>query len=83
MSNLLNSLTAKQLHRAASIRERIEALEKQLNGILNGSSASARTALQESGPATVGKKRTMSAAAKARIAEAQRRRWAKVKAAKK
>jgi hypothetical protein len=83
-TNLLASLSAKQLHQAASIRERIDALEQQLASILNVGSAPARAAATpKAEPAAAGKKRVMSAAAKERIAEAQRKRWAKIKAAAK
>jgi hypothetical protein len=70
--NLLN-LSVNQLRRAAAIKERIEALNKELRGILDGADNSG----------SVGKKtRTMSAAVKRKIAAAQRARWAKVKASK-
>ncbi len=66
-------LSVKQLKRAAAIKARIEALNKELQRILGGSDNSG----------VVGKaKRTMSAAAKRKIAAAQRARWAKIKASK-
>jgi len=74
MSNLL-SLTSAQLFKAANIKDRIEALTKELNGLL-GSSAPVVKAAK---PA---KKRGMGAAGKARIVAAQKARWAKVNAAK-
>lgn len=67
--NSMNSLSADQLRRAAAIKEQIDALESELAAILGGS-APARGA---------GGKRTMSASARARIAAAQRARWAKQK----
>jgi hypothetical protein len=70
--NLLE-LSVKQLKRAAAIKQRIEALNKELRGILGGSADS------ESVPK---KKGTMSAAVKRKIAAAQRARWAKVRASK-
>jgi hypothetical protein len=73
MSNLL-SLTSAQLIRAAGIKDKIEALNKELNGIL-GSSVTAKTTAPKA-------KRKMSAAAKAKIAAAQKARWAKVKTVK-
>jgi hypothetical protein len=74
MSNYSN-LTAQQLRKAADLKEKIVGLQQQLEAILGGS-----------GPADVTvekpKRRKMSAAARAKIAAAQRARWAKVKAKK-
>lgn len=72
----INQLTPAQLRKAASIKEKIASLEKQLAAIV-GTSAPAASAK----PAR--KKGGMSAAGRARIAAAQKLRWAKVKAAKK
>ena len=72
MSNLL-SLTINQLRRAAKLKQQIEALNKKLASIL-GAPAST--------PAKALKKRGMSAAGRARVAAAQKARWAKVKRAK-
>ena len=76
----LEFISSANLRRAAEIKDKIEELESELSKILghfvgNGSPAKVRT--QKSG------KRRMSAAAKAKIAAAQRARWAKWKAAKK
>jgi hypothetical protein len=71
----INNLSVQQLRQAASLKERIEALEKELSQLL-GSPA---------GPVTVKapkKKGGMSAAGKAKIAAAQKARWAKIKSAK-
>jgi len=68
-----NTLTSSQLMRAAKIKDQIDALNKQLNSILGGSVAA---------PIAKAPKGGMSAAGKARIAAAQRRRWAKIHAAK-
>jgi hypothetical protein len=69
MSTFAN-LTIRQLREALAIREKIEGLEKELNEIWGGGN-----------PAPVvsapGGRRTMSAAARARIGAAQRARWAK------
>jgi len=65
--NAINSLSAQQLRRAASIKEQIDTLENELGNILGGTSG------------TGSGKRTMSASARARIAAAQKARWAKVK----
>ena len=71
MTDLL-SLTTKQLRRAADLKEKIEALNKELVSILGA-------------PAPVSakrpKKRGMSAAGRAAVAAAQRARWAKIKKA--
>ena len=69
--NLLD-LTPVQLKRAASIKERIAALSQELYRLLGASS---------NGP--MGKNhRATSAAAKGKIAAAQKARWAKVRNAK-
>lgn len=83
-TNLLSSLSAKQFRQAASIREQIDTLEKRLANLLGGSSVATRTAAAPIATGAPGlKKRTMSPAARARIAAAQRKRWAKIKAANK
>jgi hypothetical protein len=69
--NLLD-LTVNQLKRAAAIKEHIEALNKELGGILG--------ATAKSGAASK-KKRSMSAAAKRKIAAAQRARWSNLRRA--
>lgn len=66
---LMSSLSAEQLRRAAAIKDQIDALEGELGKILGGAAGS------ESGTG----KRVMSASARARIAAAQKARWAKVK----
>lgn len=72
MSDLL-SLTAKQLRRAADLKEEIEALNQELS-LIRGTTASASSKRP--------KKRGMSAAGRAAVAAAQKTRWAKLKAAK-
>jgi hypothetical protein len=69
--NLID-LTPQQLKRAASIKEQIDRLNKQLRGIL-GAPATSR--------ATPTKNRTMSAAVKKKIAATQKARWAKLRRA--
>ena len=76
MSNLL-TLSSAQLKRAAGIKDRIAALEKQLDALLGASSPAPKAAK----PAK--RKNKISAAGIARIKAAQKARWAKVKAAKK
>jgi hypothetical protein len=66
-------LTANQLKRAAAIKEHIEALNKELRGILSVSSDSG---------AALTKKSTMSASVKRKIAATQKARWAKIRQAK-
>ena len=73
MSNLL-TLTSAQLIKAANIKDKIEALTKELNGLL-GSPAPAVKAAK---PA----KRGMSAAGRAAVSAAAKLRWAKINAAK-
>ncbi len=65
MNTPLAHLSVQELRRAAALRERIERLEKELTQILGGRAAA---------PA---KRRKMSAAGRARIAAAARKRWAK------
>jgi len=65
-------LTVNQLKRAAAIKEHIEALNKELRGIL-GAQGNTRSAPEKS--------RTMSAAVKRKIAAAQRARWASLRRA--
>lgn len=71
MSTTLLSLSATQLKRALAIREKIEALERELEEVAGAS------------PVTNGnggqRKWTMSASARAKIAAAQKARWAKQK----
>jgi hypothetical protein len=73
MSIQLSSLTAVQLRRAAGLKEKIDALNKELASIL-GAPASV--------PDKAPKKRKMSRTGRAKIAAAQKARWAKVKTVK-
>jgi hypothetical protein len=74
MSNLFD-LSSAQLIRAAAIKEKISALEKELVSILGSPAPAAKPV------AAPKKKRTMSAAGLARIKAAQKARWAKIKSA--
>jgi hypothetical protein len=65
-------LTVTQLKRAAAIKEQLEALNKELRNIL-GAPVNTRAAQR--------KQRTMSAAAKKKIAAAQRARWVNLRRA--
>jgi hypothetical protein len=69
----LHDLTVNQLKRAAAIKERIEALNKELRGILGAPAKSG---------AAPKKKRTMSASVKRKIAAAQKSRWANLRRVK-
>ena len=71
--NIAN-LSAKQLHQAARIREKIDSLQKDLARILGPETPAAVNVPK--------KKRHMSAAARKRISDAQKARWAKFKARK-
>jgi hypothetical protein len=70
MVTTLSNISVRQLKRAVTVRERIEKLEQQLQAILGESSASV---------AGSDGRRTMSASARAKIAAAQKARWAKQK----
>jgi len=72
------SISASQLRRAADIQDKIESLQSDLNKLLGNGSASATVST-----ASKGTRRKMSASARAKIAAAQRARWAKVRAGKK
>jgi hypothetical protein len=77
----ITSLTARQLRRAADIKERIEALEKELSQLLGGlASAPAQAPAAAAAPARR-KLSKISAAGIARIRAAQRLRWAAVRKA--
>jgi hypothetical protein len=76
MSASIASLSAKQLRRAADIKDKIQSLEKELEQILGLS-------IEPAAPAAPKKRRKMSAAGRARISAAAKARWAKVKSAKK
>ena len=69
----LQNLTVAQLRQVISIKEKIEALEAELAAVTGGEVAA---------PAGPRARRGMSAVGRARIAAAQRARWAKVKAGK-
>jgi hypothetical protein len=71
MNDLL-SLTTKQLRHAADLKEKIAALTKELSSIF-GTPDSVTTKARK-------KRKRMSAAARAKISAAAKKRWAKVKA---
>ena len=65
----ISDLTPQQLRRAAAIKEQLDSFTKELRRLLDGAATDGGT----------GKKRVMSAAARMKIAAAQRARWTKVK----
>jgi len=72
------SLTSDQLIRAAKLKEKISAFEQKINHILAGGGGNGVPS-----PLMRQRRRGMSAAGRARIAAAQRARWAKVNASRK
>jgi hypothetical protein len=64
----LGNLSIDQLKRAIHVREQMDSLQEELDGILGGEIPVPRAG-----------KRKMSAAARAKIAAAQKARWAKLK----
>ena len=73
----ITSLTVAQLKEAIAIKEKIEALEQELESILGNSAEPAKAVPAMPVAAPKRKKRKMSAAAKAKISAAQKERWAK------
>ena len=71
--NLAN-LTSAQLRQAASLKDKIAALQNELSKLIGASTAAK--------PAAQSAKRKMSAAGRERIRAAQKARWAKIKSAK-
>src|SRR5262245_29700009 len=74
MNSFIN-LSPQQLRKAANIKERIDSLQNELARLLGGTSHASGNHVSRSG-------RIMSAAGRARIAAAAKKRWAKVKRAK-
>jgi hypothetical protein len=72
-----------QLKEAVVLAEQIEALQAKLAHLVGGSGSVVSTSKVSAAPAAKAGKRTMSAEARARIAAAQRARWAKSKGASK
>jgi hypothetical protein len=75
MSTLLSSLSVQQLRKAATLKEKIQSLEKELGRLLGSSTQSAAQAAPR-------KKYKMSKAARARISAGAKARWAKLKGSK-
>ena len=74
MNNQLSTLTTTQLRHAADLKEKIDALNKELASILGAPAPVAAKSPKKKGG--------MSAAGRARVAAAQKARWAKIKGAK-
>jgi 2C-methyl-D-erythritol 2,4-cyclodiphosphate synthase len=72
MNSIVN-LSVKQLRRAVNIKDKIQSLENRLNQILGSPAKAVTVAVPKR------KKRKMSAAGRAKIAAAQKARWAKAK----
>jgi hypothetical protein len=82
LDKTMTNISARDLRRAATIKDKIDSLQSELEKILgNGGSiiGNGRTAPKPDGRKTG--RRKMSAAGRAKIAAAARARWAKVKAA--
>jgi hypothetical protein len=70
--NSITNLTSKQLRQVADLKDKIESLQERIGKLLG----SPTKPVSEAEPK---KRRKMSAAGRARIAAAQKARWAKVK----
>jgi hypothetical protein len=75
----INSLSSSQLLQIVDFRKQIEALEADIQRIVSGAVV---PTVNPSARSNGKPKRIMSASARERIAEAQRKRWAKVKGGK-
>jgi hypothetical protein len=78
MSSIAN-LSAQQLRQAADLKEKISALENELSQLLGSSAKAVAAPVVSKAPKNKG---GMSAAGKAKIAVAQKARWAIINAAK-
>jgi hypothetical protein len=70
----INDLSIKQLKKVLTLKERIARLEAELTKLTGAATASEAKTQRRKGK--------MSASGRARIAAAQKKRWAKIKAAK-
>jgi len=77
MTNPLADMSVLQLKRAVAIREQMQTLERELDQLAGGQSASGK----KSGAPPKGKG-TMSAESRAKLSATMTARWAKIKAAK-
>lgn len=73
--------TTAQLKKAVLISEKLDALEAELAALLGGSSKPGKAAKEPKAPKAKKTKRVMSPEARQKIADAQKRRWAKQKKA--
>jgi hypothetical protein len=73
MNSIIN-LSAKQLRKAANLKDKIESLQNDLSRLLGKPEAVEKKSTRR-------KRKPMSAAAKAKIAAAARARWKRAKAA--
>ncbi len=83
MHNLFASLTVAQLEQAAAIKERIEALERDLAAVLGGATVAAPAAAAVAPaptPVPPKRKRRISKAGRERLSAIAAARWARVKA---
>jgi len=71
----LSDLTPGQLRKAASIKDKIQVLQKKLSKVLGNQTTKAPTKTKR-------ERRKMSAAGRAAISAAQKVRWAKIQATK-
>jgi hypothetical protein len=94
-NNPLSNLTASQLHQAAAIKDKIDALQKDLSQILSGTAPKAkrapkrkrakakatkkRTKVTKKAAKAKKAKRTMSPAARKKLSQVAKARWAKAK----
>src|SRR6266704_2436962 len=77
-SSPLADISLQQLKQAVAIREKIDALEKELSRIIGGQPSAAKAGT----PTAKRKRRKMSAAARAKISAAAKARWANFRAKK-
>ena len=80
MSNI-TQLSAAQLHHAAEVQTKIEALQAELAKVLGGTSSPGTAAPSVARVKAPGKKGKLSAAGRARLVAIAKARWAKIKKA--
>lgn len=78
MNSTLAEVSARDLRKAAALKERIEELQSELNRLLGAGGGTSGRASSAGAPGSG--RRRMSAAARARLAEIARARWKKAKA---
>jgi hypothetical protein len=76
-----SELSTSQLRQALQLREQIESLQERLEALLGGSASPAKSSAKVKAAAPAApKRRTMSAATRAKMRAAQQARWGAVKA---